>query len=521
MRYINSLTCACALWVPLYGQQTWTFEGTGEHPGLQAVITDVVETAASGFLMGTSVHANNSPPGQWQGHLLQLDAQGQMVATRKLWDDPGFVFSITSIHEDESTGGWLIFGHLRDDVQTPGIGTYRCDADLTPLDSSHHFFPDLVHVSLTNVTRDTDGSYLVMTAGRGSSQFPDRMILMRFNPLGQLVDEHTIVLTIPPPPYAPPFILPRHAIPMDDGTFLVAGAGDLQEFPPSERSSFLHFDHSFAHLGTFYPPHADGTTDPWGISEGWKVINDHQYMNRQANGDLIVSGRRGSLSNGYHAAINRISAEGEWISAFLPESPAYYDHPFFLNSSWEREDGRILFGMMEDFYAPVGWLTRNPTKIHVWELDPMLNPLCSLEVANGDELDVHYYPQRIKATSDGGFIVVGGRMLLSEPNPTLDYWAIKLGPDDCLAIGVEEHTALSAHLYPNPGNEGFTVLLNGPVVHVGALHLHDAQGRLVGTTPVQQSTARFGAQGLAPGVYLYRITDAEGQPRGSGKWVKE
>ncbi|MBS1547708.1 MAG: T9SS type A sorting domain-containing protein [Bacteroidetes bacterium] len=98
---------------------------------------------------------------------------------------------------------------------------------------------------------------------------------------------------------------------------------------------------------------------------------------------------------------------------------------------------------------------------------------------------------------------------------------MKIAPWDCQS-GIGEHEAEStATVWPNPGSTGFTAFVNGPVVARGTLELYNAQGQLATSTDVLQSSATVNATNLAPGVYLYRITDGQGALRATGRWVKE
>jgi len=96
------------------------------------------------------------------------------------------------------------------------------------------------------------------------------------------------------------------------------------------------------------------------------------------------------------------------------------------------------------------------------------------------------------------------------PSGTCDY---TLGTPDISSSG-------GMVVFPNPGREGFTLLLGGEAIN-GTMLVLDALGRAVGSAPIRQGQSRFDAAGLAPGAYVYRALDAQAVPRATGWWVKE
>ena len=153
-------------------------------------------------------------------------------------------------------------------------------------------------------------------------------------------------------------------------------------------------------------------------------------------------------------------------------------------------------------------------------MDNDLNVLCEYEL-DGFATNMYYVPNRIKTTPDGGFVIIGGRKDMSDPNSNFVGWARKFNPTDCV-VGVEESSgANNATIFPNPGTDGFSVLLSGPVLNRGSVQLYDATGAMVATTSMEQSAAKVDGRQLTVGLYLYRVVDQAGNLRASGRWVKQ
>ncbi len=160
-----------------------------------------------------------------------------------------------------------------------------------------------------------------------------------------------------------------------------------------------------------------------------------------------------------------------------------------------------------------------PNRIHVYKLDTSLNVLCE-HILDGFAENAYYYLNRIKATDDGGFLLLGGRRDFNDPSGYFAAWAQKFGPDDCV-VGIDEQPVQErANVFPNPGREGFTLLLNGEAI-AGNVLLHDARGSLVGVTTMRQGQARIDANQLPSGLYLFRVQDTRGATVATGRWVKE
>jgi len=137
--------------------------------------------------------------------------------------------------------------------------------------------------------------------------------------------------------------------------------------------------------------------------------------------------------------------------------------------------------------------------------------------------DAFYVPFDMKATGDGGIIIVGSRYDYNAI-PQLfqkDPFVLKVNSEG-LIVNVnnpEKPIAQEAIVLPNPGSEYLQVKL--AIQHKTAhFQLFDINGRLVLEENLQGDMQRVSTSSLNSGTYIYRIT-ASNRVIGSGKWVKD
>ncbi|MBR6175277.1 MAG: T9SS type A sorting domain-containing protein, partial [Bacteroidales bacterium] len=92
-------------------------------------------------------------------------------------------------------------------------------------------------------------------------------------------------------------------------------------------------------------------------------------------------------------------------------------------------------------------------------------------------------------------------------------------PNDCYSTGfggdVKEHSPSVTSVYPNPTDDLLFVELRG--AEITRIALYDLQGRMVTGTgvhagaPQQGTTATMNLRNVPAGVYLLRVTDADGK----------
>ncbi|MCW5899963.1 MAG: T9SS type A sorting domain-containing protein [Flavobacteriales bacterium] len=370
-------------------------------------------------------------------------------------------------------------------------------------------FPGLISTSLENVLVTQTGDLVLPGTGTtGPSPIPNALVLLRVSPEGDSL--HSAQYQV-----SSGVSITRHAIERGDGILVSMQGGPAFELGGGTK--YVLLDDDFNATGGFLAPNVGGQPEDYHPDSLFRIPMDMVAVGGSA---IMVSGEIGLNSLGKRAGVMVIDDQGTLLRQFLPQSAYLHDHPPLLSGLAQKDDNGYYFAMVENFHAGMlPYEPIEPSRARVFLLDSLLQAHCTF-VLDGSEDNVYYSLDRIRAASDGGFILMGSRKLIGS-GQRFQAWAQKFPPEACQPVGVDEHAPLSAHLFPNPGTEGFAATLNGPVVQGGTLRLFEAQGRLVGSVPVQQSSARFNAQGLVPGMYFYHISDAQGRSRGSGKWVKE
>ncbi len=250
------------------------------------------------------------------------------------------------------------------------------------------------------------------------------------------------------------------------------------------------------------------------------VLVDCMYMTLLSGDTIISSGRFNSISSGMRTALVRFAPDGTYAGTYLPRGDFFQDGPAGIQGHDLTYDGKLIFAMIENFFPgpPNYEMGTAPSRVRVYRLDTLLNVECEF-LLDGFEDNAYYYLTRIKATSDGGAVLMGSRRDLNTMEQPRG-WIMKLGPDQCYT-GLEEQSVYGeSQVYPNPGSDGFTLLLNGPVLRRGRLLLYDAQGRSLAEYPIEHSVATVDARHLSSGMYLYRVLDQAGVPVVAGRWIK-
>ncbi|MFZ1692445.1 MAG: T9SS type A sorting domain-containing protein [Flavobacteriales bacterium] len=276
--------------------------------------------------------------------------------------------------------------------------------------------------------------------------------------------------------------------------------------------SFTEFSTSLIPITGFGQVIVTGDPDPLFSNSLW---SGHS-VNSLPSGDLILSGRYAS-----HGAVARTSRQGQLQGVFLPDPAPFSNYPAVLGGVTMLANGKLLFTFHERLVTNINdpYMPTQPSVVRVYHLDTLLNLECVLTI-DGYVNNVHHWVNRTVATSDGGFILVGGRLDLNEQPPRWRYWAQKYPAGACFTA-VEEHVAPGqVRVFPNPGSHEVNFNLNGPerAAHVELL---DLQGRVVGIARFYFGQARINTQDQPAGMYAYRIIAGDGTPISAGRWVKE
>jgi hypothetical protein len=462
----------------------------------------VVETP-DGLLLLCGAFGDDSS----QTHVLRLSASGALLSSRRIFRDmrrAGFV-DIASL---PGTPYHDFAGIVQDTSGMWGIARYRFNHAGEPIDSLVLPFPNTTWISFDNVLRLSSGTLVVpaaRTATNDSWPFT-RMRLTTFTDEGDSLSslEHWNPWNI---------MLPRGIAEIAPDTFVLAtdaGFPQLDQF--GEWGSFTEFSTDLSPITGFGQVIVTGAVEP----TFQNTLTWSHSVSVLPSDDLILSGRYRN-----HAAVARTSRHGQLQSVFIPDTVPALNFPGVLGGTTMLENGKLLFtfhqGLITNINDPYWPDSANVVK--VYQLDTLLNLECVLTL-DGHAENVHYWVNRAVATSDGGFILLGGRMDFNEQPRRWRYWAQKYAAGACFT-GFEAHEfPAQVRAFPNPGSTEVNFCLNGP--ERGAyVEMIDLQGRIVGSTLFRMGQARLDAGEWPAGLYGYRVMGGDGTPLSAGRWVKE
>jgi len=201
-------------------------------------------------------------------------------------------------------------------------------------------------------------------------------------------------------------------------------------------------------------------------------------------------------------------------SLIISSSPIPYPNTTFGNNLDYSNPNAIYFGSTENVSgAPIAPVLNH---IRVSKIDSNLNVIWEKFYGG----DANYFCYTVKATEDGGCIVLATRFdFENDPDPNhLGTYILKLGPDGVLT-GIEESNieVKEVLVYPNPGWE----LNIATGFNNYSLTLFDINGKAVYTNRNLSRDSKHELSFLPGGLYIYRITAKNGEMLDTGKWVKE
>lgn len=490
--FLTWLMAFCAM-----GQVGWEYLEHVEWHNSWA--RDMLEVNGQFILVSTSMQ---DPTSKLLIHM--LDEDGSLNQTRTIFtgsDDPD-VCGITAGDSGQHLDLWGSSGYFGG---SPAFFNYRLSAALELQDS-------LIHpLSLAtgfwrsdNTIRLSDGKMLFMGYGSLGPTWYSSLLLSdgSAEPVVHRLFSSEL----------PQWIMAQHGIPVD-GVAMVALQGGTPEPPGVKRSEYLYLDEELEITSSFVGPNVyTGGISTWADS----VIMDQPYVHALPSGNLIISGKMGTLAGSWNVLI-KTTREGELLSTYFPPRPYVHCVTPRLQAMDVDQDGDLLFCQMENLEPYNLFAPTQPSAIRVIKLDTSLTVVCE-NLIDGFLDNRYYLPTRIKATEDGGYAVLGATYEVGSSLGTA-LWVAKFPSSTCTA-GIDG-LAPEAHalVYPNPGNDELHVLLDFPA-H-GVLELRDITGRIWCSVPLINGKARVHTSALTPGVYFYRSIDSSGRSLAKGKWVKQ
>ena len=507
MKYLLPLFCAIAAPAAV-AQTTWTY--TAAPTTNITRITDVVEHDGSYTILRNEYDLQATP--RSRSSLLALDGNGASQQIRDLWNSSTSFYAYSMLRNDGPPG---VVVHGTIDEQPSGVSFIHLAADhtLQVLDSNEIRLPGLVKAYVHNVAALPNGAGSAATImGYRSLEGPvNGYMLLRVSATGDSL--HSFEATAPYP------LIPRDIVLVSPDTLLVSNIGMLVSPLPVEGSpaSYTKFSDELNLLSGFISRPFNGTSDPitW-----FNTLFDFHLV-RLSSGNLIASGRPESA--GYmRTVVLKLGPSGEWKAVFMPQSGFPADCPGHLESL-ALEGDMLWVASMENFHPGTPqnndiFTPDHPNQVRIFKLDTALNVVCT-QVLDGFADSTYYWVDRIKATTDGGYLLCGARVDLHVPNARMVGWVQKFGPDDCFTSMEEGSLDVAINVFPNPGTDQLHIQLNGPI-RSGRLSLWDMNGREVSHATLYGNAATIDTQALNVGVYAYRVSSTQGELLSSGRWVK-
>lgn len=501
-----TLATACALTTSAVSAQvSWAFE----HPdnGFVVRIVDAAVTNSGYVLVSSKVNIQNGGYIVGQSSLHLLNSAGAHVVQRTIGGDSVYVASV--ILDGATDDAFEVIG-ITESAAGRKLFRLRIDDQLAGLDSTAYGVLANEALDIANATRSSNGD-LILPCSASLSTWQFVVTVLRLNLEGDSLSSTELDGTA--------WFTPRDIVEQADGSWIMGSFGAPNQ-PGYDASfvSYVKFDADLNYAGGFSGPRIDGTD---AIANFQNTLNDQHKLMLLASGNMIVGGRLGSLSSGFKGAIQRMTANGNWLGSIILDTPSHHDHPAILGNLAPTADGNLLFAMVANFESgpPSPFLPEEPSKVHIYKLDTALNVLCT-NVIDGFVENAYYFVDRIIATLDGGYLLVGSRVDLSDPEQPWVGWARKFGPDDCFTGMEVEAGAPLVIVAPNPGSDELRITLNGPDRQAVAA-LVDLNGRIIATESLRFGQARFATHSLAAGVYAYTIADGAGGRIACGRWLKE
>ncbi len=482
------------------GQGSWSYEES--FGGYQARVRDGLELPDGSWVLATMASgAEVGLPGQFW--LTRIGGDGELISSVRIWD-PG-VKTIVSVLQPMDGDRFRAFGTVGDVETTEAYFHYDSNSGLDRLDSGLVTYPGLHRLVVDNAIPLPDGGAVLLGSAADTTLLWNKGIVAHISPDGELLVDHIFQSS------SNPLVL-RDGLMEPDGSYLISSCkAPLELDEPLAATSVFRLNQDLDWLGGFPTPNIYGGGSIYAEDS---VLEDQAHLRRLSSGNLIVSGRLGGwLELGYyHSVIMKIDSIGGLQDMAYFESTFPFDQVAVLSAMCDAPEGGFYFAYVENSELLVQVQFSN---VRVLRMDTSLNVTCEWLVEGGEE-GAYYYLERIKSTSDGGFVLLGGCRTNGESTSA---WAQKFEASDCYSSANEWVQPHQGGVFPNPGSQEF--IWKGDVLRSGELRLHDALGRLVWTGAIVNGHVHAEGLLMVPGVYCYEVRDGTGKRYDSGFWVKQ
>lgn len=507
MRYQFILLCAWA--ASAHAQSEWTYLENVQFANTWA--RDIIEVP-NGFLLAATVW--DGTIGTDAAVIRKLSSNGELLTQANL-PTVGTRPDVCCLAPSTEAGVFTAYGVLVQANGEPAFYRQPFMGDLSSMLGSVYPVPDRDRLYMENIIETGTGEVLMMAGGTPGKTAPMEGIAIQLDPLGTETDRTVFLSTNGIP------VIPLHGFHHPSRGYMMALLGSVQGSGYFRRSQFVWMDEEMDITQHFHPQEPE----PPLIGNNLH-IGDSPCAVPLPSGDIIVSGTYGSYTSGTNCLLLRMNGDGDTLAYFLPPQGSFSDHTAALEALALDGDGNLLYCQMENLQQVMNSQNQvspleptEPSRVRIMRLDTSFNVLCE-QVIDGFEEDAYYLPTRIKPTSDGGYVVIGTRRIVNATERA-SMWAAKF-PNAACVNGISDPPTLLEHrIFPNPGVEGFNILLSGPVVTHASIELRDALGRIVAEGPMLNSKGWISASHLGPGVYHYQVRGKQKALLAQGKWVHE
>ena len=247
-----------------------------------------------------------------------------------------------------------------------------------------------------------------------------------------------------------------------------------------------------------------------------RFLYHHNTVKWLNNSEYILTGKKHFSSPSHRVlGILKIDTNNNVINEnYIGKEPDTINYPGSGRNMDFIESNNIYYGGVANFIP----------EQYPWQVEPswiMLNNLDSNLNINWQRFyggDAFYYLWGLRATQDGGCIMLCTRYDHNTQYHEYDIYILKVDPDG-LITRINENSELeirNAIIYPNPGTNHINIktILKNPT-----FELIDLKGKTIIRKTLNTSTKQINTSNIPSGMYFYRIHNNE-KIIESGKWVK-
>ena len=233
-----------------------------------------------------------------------------------------------------------------------------------------------------------------------------------------------------------------------------------------------------------------------------------EYLNDTT---LIISG----IEQGYYEDLRvqtvNINDSGNNYIDFSSYSNNNYYYSSSHSNGLSINNSNIYLGGYKkpNYYTNI----TDTTWFYLIKLNTNLTPIWEKYIGG----NAHYKSQSILATNDGGCIMVGTRHDHTvQTYDEVDIYVVKVASDGTIMWEKEININPKINIFPNPGTD--IININSDTDYSN-FYLYDMFGKIVISENTKAKT--INTSRLQNSIYIYRITNTQGEVLKTGKWVKQ